>query len=333
MATLLVDGDNLLTIGFYGLKDYYHEDKHIGGLYHFINTLRKSFDQFRLNKICVFWDGEDSSHYRKQIYYPYKDNRKTKTKSEDEILSYNQQRNRIKQYLEELYVRQCEFEQCESDDCIAYYCKNSPMEEKIIYSSDGDLLQLITHNTKVYNPSHKQLYSKNSLYNFKGESVLIENVKLLKIIIGDNSDNIFGIKGVGLNKLLKIYPKILNEEVTLSQFKNDISLLLEKDKENKIIKNILTGETKLGIFGEEFFLINEKIIDLNYIYLTQEAREGIIDIIFEKLDTNGRSYKNVMKMMMDDGFFNYLPKYNDSWVSFLNPLLQLTRIEKNKKIN
>jgi len=43
MSVLLVDGDNLLTIGFYGVKNYFYKGTHIGGIYHFLNTLRRAF--------------------------------------------------------------------------------------------------------------------------------------------------------------------------------------------------------------------------------------------------------------------------------------------------
>ena len=100
MSTLLVDGDNLLTIGFYGVKNYFYKGNHIGGIYHFLNTLRKSFDTYRLDKIVVFWDGDESARQRKKIYHHYKENRRSRIKSDEELNSYNYQRNRIKQYLE-----------------------------------------------------------------------------------------------------------------------------------------------------------------------------------------------------------------------------------------
>ena len=130
---LLVDGDNLLTIGFYGVKNYFYKGVHIGGIYHFLNTLRRSFELYHLDKIVVFWDGNDGARQRKLIYDRYKENRGSRVKSEEEENNYNYQRNRVKQYLEEVYVRQGEFDYCESDDCIAYYVQNSPNEEKIIY--------------------------------------------------------------------------------------------------------------------------------------------------------------------------------------------------------
>jgi len=67
-------------------------------------------------------------------------------------------------------------------------------------------------------------------------------------------------------------------------------------------------------------------------FLTDEAKQNIDSLINENLDPDGRSYKNTMKMMMEDGLFNVLPKSDDAWIRFLNPFLRLTRKEKNKRI-
>jgi 5'-3' exonuclease len=331
MSVLLVDGDNLLTIGFFGLKNHFYKGKHIGGIYHFINTLRRSFETYHLDKIVVFWDGEDGSQSRKQIYHLYKENRRSRVRTEEELDNYNYQRTRIKQYLEELYVRQGEFQFCETDDCIAYYTQNSPNEKKIVYSSDGDLTQLVSENTQIYNPSHGKLYNLNDNIVYNHETIHIGNVKLIKMLCGDPSDNISGIKSMGLKRLLGIFPEIHDRMVTLEEVLERINVLFEQDKHNWLYKNILTGVTKHGVFGEEFFHVNKKIVSLDEPFLTDEAKTIINSLISDVLDPEGRSYKNTMKMMMEDGIFQLLPKSDDAWTNFLNPFLRLTRKEKNKK--
>jgi 5'-3' exonuclease len=331
MPVLLVDGDNLLTIGFYGVKNYFYKGEHIGGIFHFLNTLRLSFDNYRLDKIVVFWDGEEGSLARKKIYHHYKESRKSRLKTEAEIDSYNYQRGRIKQYLEEVYVRQGEYPYCETDDCIAYYCQNTPNEKKIIYSSDGDLAQLVSDNVQLYNPSHRKLYKPKDVFVYNKEEVLIENIKLVKMLCGDYSDDIAGIKGMGIKTLKGLFPEIETQPLTLDYIRYKTNFLFEQDKESKIVKNLITGVTKYGVFGDEFFDINNTIVSLDEPFLTDEAKEGINEIINESLDPEGRSYKNTMKMMMEDGLFNVLPKSDDAWIKFLNPFLKLTRKEKNSK--
>jgi 5'-3' exonuclease len=332
MSVLLVDGDNLLTIGFYGVKNYFYKGRHFGAIYHFINTLRRTFEIYKLDKIVVFWDGEDAHLSRKKIYAFYKENRRERTRTEEEFQSYIHQRNRVKQYLEELFVRQGEYQFCETDDCIAYYTQNSPNENKIIYSSDGDLTQLISDNTYLYNPSHHKLYKRNDTIIYDHEEILIDNVKLVKMMCGDSSDNIAGIRGMGIKRFLSIFPELRTESLSVQQIKDKCNLLFEQDKNNKLVSNLLTGVTKHGVLGEEFFDVNNRIVSLDNPYLTEDAVQNINSLINDELDPEGRSYKNTMKMMMEDGLFSVLPKSDDAWINFLNPFLRLTRKEKNKKL-
>lgn len=331
MSVLLVDGDNLLTIGFYGAKNVFYKGQHIGGIYHFLNTLKRMFDAHKLEKIVVFWDGLEGSQTRRKIYVHYKENRKSRLRSEEELNSYSYQRQRVKQYLEELFVRQGEYEYCETDDSIAYYTQNSPKENKIVYSSDGDLTQLVSKNTQIYNPSHGKLYKQKDTIVYDHEEILIENVKMVKMLCGDASDNIAGIKGMGVKRFLSLFPELKTEQLTIDLVKDKCNAIFEQDKHNKLVANLLTGVTKHGVFGEEFFDVNNRIVSLDEPYLTDEARENINLLIKEPLDPEGRSYKNTMKMMTEDGLFNVLPKSDDAWIKFLNPFLRLARIEKNKK--
>ena len=329
---LLVDGDNLLTIGFFGLKNHFYKGEHIGGIYHFINTLRRTIEIHHLDKIVVFWDGQDGSITRKKFYHQYKENRKSRIRSEEELHSYGKQRNRIKQYLEELFVRQGEYEFCESDDSIAYYVQNSHKENKIIFSSDGDLTQLVSENTKLYNPSHSKIYQPNDMFVYDHEQILIENIKLVKMICGDPSDNIAGIKNLGVRRLISMVPEIKTQQITIDFILERFNNLFEEDNDNRLVKNLLTGVTKYGILGEEFFDVNSRIVSLDNPFLTDDAKESINSLINDLIDPEGRSYKNTMKMMMEDGIFLLLPKSDDAWINFLNPFLRLTRKEKNNKL-
>ena len=151
------------------------------------------------------------------------------------------------------------------------------------------------------------------------------------MLCGDYSDDIAGIKGMGIKTLKGLFPEIETQPLTLDYIKYKSNFLFEQDKDSKIVKNLITGVTKYGVFGEEFFDINNTIVSLDDPFLTEEAKEGVHEIINEYLDPEGRSYKNTMKMMMEDGLFNVLPKSDDAWIKFLNPFLKLTRKEKNKK--
>ena len=327
--TLLVDGNNLLKIGFYGVKEYYHNGEHIGGIYHFLNTLRRFIEEQNFDKVVVFWDGDSNSSARKLIYPKYKENR-TSTETDQKKESFYKQKERIKQYLEEMFVRQVEVNNNESDDLIAYYCHISEDEHKTIFSSDRDLTQLISEKVSVYSPQQKRTYKMGDMIKNKDLEFPHYNIKTTKIVCGDTSDNIDGIRLMGEKTLVKLFPEILENPITFSDILSKAEQLLKEDKENTALKNLLTGKTKDGIYGEEFFVINQKIIDLSEPLITDQGKTIVEEYYKETLDPDGRGYKNLIKMMMDDGIFKFLPKTDDAWVEFLRPIMKLTRKEKKK---
>jgi len=102
-----------------------------------------------------------------------------------------------------------------------------------------------------------------------------------------------------------------------------------------VLKMVLKNKPTLhhfleGIYGDEFFEINKKIVDLSEPLISDEGKELVKSYYSESLDPDGRGYKNLIRMMMDDGLFKYLPKGDEQWVYFLKPFLKLTRKEKTK---
>jgi len=329
IKTLLVDGNNLLQIGFHGAKDLFHKGQHIGGIFHFLNTIRRFIDEQNYDKVVVFWDGEGSTSKRKLIYPQYKQNRRS-TLDEHKIESFETQRQKIKQYLEEIFVRQIDVVGNEADDLIAYYCQISKDEIKTIFSSDRDLTQLISDKVFVYSPNTKTTYKIGDKIPLKECKIPHSNILTYKILAGDKSDNIDGIYYLGEKTLIKLFPEILENDVSINDILTKAEELFQKDKNNTAIKNLLTGKTRTGIYGDEFFQVNETIISLKNPLLTDEAKKLVETYYLESLDPNDRGYKNLMKMMMEDGLFKYLPKQDDAWINFLKPFLKLTRKEKRK---
>lgn len=255
------------------------------------------------------------------------------TKYESQV----QQRERVRQYLEEMFVRQVLVEGNESDDLIAYYCQIAEDENKTIFSSDKDYLQLISPKVSVYSPMEKYLYKMNDKVKLQDIKIPHYNIKTYKILSGDKSDNIEGIYYLGEKNLVKYFPELLESEVSVADILTKAENLLKEDKDNNVLKNLLSGKTKSGIYGQEFFEVNEKIIDLSNPLITEEGKELVEDYYRESLDPDGRGYKNLIRMMMDDGFFKFLPKADDAWVEFIRPFMKLTRKEKkvykkNKKL-
>ena len=329
IKTLLIDGNNLLKIGFHGVRDFFHEGRHVGGIWHFLNTTRRFIEEENFDKVVVFWDGEGSSSARKIIYPRYKENRKPLPQDFKEESLY-EQKQRIKQYLEEMFVRQVDIDGNEADDLIAYYCQIAEDEIITIFSADRDLTQLISDNVSIYSPNTKLTYKKGDYIRLYEAEIPHYNVTTYKIISGDKSDNIDGIYFLGEKTLIKLFPEILEKPTSVTDILVRAEKLFEEDKENKVLQNLLTGKTKTGIYGQEFFEINTKIVDLSNPLITDSGKELVTTYYKETLDPEGRGHRNLIKIMMEDGFFKFLPKHDEAWVNFVKPFMKLTRKEKKQ---
>lgn len=336
-TTLLVDGNNLLKISLVD-KTMNSDGQQYGAVVNFIRQLGKVLAKKDFNYCIVVFDGEGSGVLRWEIYKDYKANRdkhyelhtaqtaydrainayckkvlqysrdkkKTAQSEENEDEIFDRQKTIIKSILEELCIRQYEYENVEGDDIISYYVHNKKDNERVvIMSADKDLTQLISDTVIVYNPRMKDgdgfINTKNSVEKL---GVRHDNVVLEKIICGDSSDNIKGIKGVGEQTLVKLFPQINEQKLDLSFIMARSKELLEERKANKkkplkSLENIVNGITD-GCQGKDIYDINKKIIDLSKPLLTKEAKEDLKESLYAPIDTSDRLMKNVYNIVLEN---------------------------------
>lgn len=346
--TLLVDGNSLLKQSFFGNKHTYDSDgKNIGTLYTFLVILRKIIKENNIVKVIVSWDSENAGKNRYEIYKPYKANRPSKSWFSGIELSDKQidreqreqtllwQKKRIQEYLENFYIRQIEVDEIESDDLIAFYCKEFHKKEKIlIFSNDRDILQLIDYqNVSVYVSNLKTIINKDNYFlTFKHS---YENLCLLKTLTGCTSDNIHGVKGSGEDSILQFFPEIKNKKITIEEIIEKAKQINEerlsskpKKKPLALLENIEKGIFKeMGEMGIEHYQIHEKIVNLLNPMITEGAKVELIDIGTLPLDINGRTSKNLLNMMKEDSLLSHWP--NADFNNFINPFLPLIIKEKD----
>jgi DNA polymerase-1 len=232
--------------------------------------------------------------------------------------------------LEECFIRQIRVDNNEADDLIAYYCLIGTDEQKVILSADQDLIQLVSPTTSIYSPIKKFFIRNGEKINMLGQQIPHENVRTIKVIMGDKSDNIDGISLMGDKTFLKFFPEVVDRVVNVSDILERGQQLLEEHKSNKALMNLTKGITKDGELGLEFFERNKKIVDLLNPLISDEGKEMVELYYRETLDPEGRGSKNLIRMMTEDGFFKYLPKDDEAFVNFVKPFTKLTRKEKRK---
>lgn len=331
---LLVDGNALYKRGFIGARNEYNRNgQHIGGIYQFITVLRKLIDENLYHKVFVFWDGEFSGKLRWEIYKDYKSGRGKDyingTKPED--LEEVAQRGVVFNYLEELYIRQLVDEKVEADDFIAYICNTKKENEKItIATSDRDLCQLVNDDVRMYLLDLKTYVTHDNFKNYF--KYHYENVALVKILTGDVSDSIKGVKRLGEETLIKLFPKITEKKMELYEIVEKAKelqdvRLSEKKKPLAVLTNIINGITD-GVQGDQLYDINERLVDLKNPLLTESAIENVNQLIDNPL-SDDRSIKNVYKMLKTDGIDVMLGETR--YENYLLPFKKL--IEREKKNN
>lgn len=319
--TLLIDGNVLMKRSYSGAKNVFYKERHIGGIFQFYSTLRKHIVELSIDKVIIMWDGERGGYLRLDYYPEYKNNR---PRFIDE--SYETQKLRVKAYAEDLFLRQYEHPDCESDDLLSYYSLNkSKNEEVIIYTNDRDLCQLITTEVSLFLADKKVLVGIGNYSWFFQH--YYENAGLVKIIEGCTSDNIKGIEGVSETTLLTHFPEIKERKVTLEEILEKTKILKE-GKNLKVFNSIIEGKTK-GCHKGNVYEINKIIIDLHQPLLTDEAKEEVMNLINLPLNPEGRDYKNVLKMMFEDGVMYAIPGGENGYVNFLDPFIKLSKKEKN----
>jgi len=139
-----------------------------------------------------------------------------------------------------------------------------------IVSSDKDFLQLVTDKIIVYRPMEKEYYTPKVVEEKFG--LLPHNFILHKTLLGDNSDNVKGIKGLGAKGIFKKFPELKTEELTLQDI-FDISA--RKFKDHIVYSRIIQEQDRIET--------NYKVMDLSTPLIDDKGKEYINDLIDEDL--------------------------------------------------
>ena len=321
--TLLVECNALYKRSYSATQDQYnYNGQKIGALYQFLTKLRQLMKAKVYHNVVVFWDGEKSGKLRYNLYPYYKANRNknyeegTIPDDEDELLM----QVKVKNYLEELGIKQFWDSEVEADDFIAHYCLTKKDNERIvIVTSDRDICQLIRENIWVYILDKKSYFDTNKYTKEFGYPP--SNIKTIKILTGDVSDNIKGVKGLGQKGLFSEFPELRTETLTVEDIINlatekQDKRLNEKKKALKKYDNIINGITE-GSQGNSLYLINEKIIDLDNPLIPNSVKENVNEFIECDLDMSDRDLKHVIEKMLEDGLDSVINRSN--FVEYLLP--------------
>lgn len=201
---LLIDGNSIMNRAFYGIPDMTTNDgRHTNAIYGFLNIVLKVIEEEQATHICVAFDLKKKT-FRHEMYEAYKGTRKGMPEE------LHEQMPRIKEILQAMHIRIVEQEGFEADDLIGTLSKKGEREgfAVTILSGDRDLLQLATDTVLVRIPKTKHgktevedYYAKNVVETYGVTPLIFIDMKGL---MGDTSDNIPGVPGIGEKTAAKL---------------------------------------------------------------------------------------------------------------------------------
>jgi len=269
-----------------------------GGIKGTLKILQKLVRETKPDEIVMVWDGPGGSNKRKAINKDYKAgrkpirlNRSVKNLTEDEEMKNKVwQQMRLMEYMNEMPIIQIMLPEVEADDVIAHLTHLSHYKgwQKVIVSNDQDFYQLCDDETVVFRPVKKAVYNKKLIIEELG--VHPRNMALARALIGDSSDNLPGIRGVGFKTI----------EKRLSFLGSDKDYTIDE-----VIEYCENTGSKLkfhrGIIeGRDIISHNYKMMQLYSPMLSVQSKDFVqnavenFECVFNKIE--------IMKNMRDDGF-------------------------------
>ena len=274
---LVIDAMNTLIRSFSLLKAMNPSGTHVGGLVGFLRSLGYVTRIFDPTRVIIVWDGKGGSANRKNIDPNYKAQRATSRithwglydTKEEETEALIGQLYRTQDYLDCLPVHQLVMDKLEADDIMAWIAKKastSNVKKCTIVSSDKDFLQLVDDTIEVYAPVKKKTFTKDNI--FQELKVLPENYNIVKALTGDNSDNLQGVKGLGIKTIVAEFPKLLTEKTNLEYV---YKVAEEKLDGKKIFAKIIHNWRKVET--------NFELMDLHITALDDKEKEYVNEVL------------------------------------------------------
>lgn len=273
---VLVDGHSILNRAFFGIPDLTNaEGTHTNAVYGFLNILFKILEEEKPDYLTVAFDVHAPT-FRHKMYAEYKGTRKPMAQE------LRQQVPLMKEMLRAMGVTIVEKEGYEADDIIGTIAKKGEAQglEVSVVSGDRDLLQLASDHIKIRIPKTKRTGTEIEDYLAKD---VVEKYQVtpkefidVKALMGDSSDNIPGVPGIGektATALIVAYGSIENayehvEEIKPNRAKENLREHYDMAQMSKELATIDTNaeityeleDSKLGnLFTEEAYILCKRL--------------------------------------------------------------------------
>ena len=294
---LIIDGLNTFIRVFSVIPTTNDDGIHVGGIVGFLRSIGYTINMVRPTRTIIVFDGKGGSNRRRKLFPEYKQNRKTKYRvnrtydfasQEDEKQNMMMQLSRCVEYLDTLPVTVMSYDNIEADDTIGYLCRQVLTESKItVMSTDKDFLQLTDDRIKIWSPTKKKMYNQDMVMDEYG--INSHNYIWYRVLDGDKSDNIPGIRGLGLKTIQKKLPFLTENRI------------VEIDEVVDVLPD-----------SKDIIELNYKLMQLSNVDISGSTKTKIIDKANEPIN---RLIKfKFQKMFLEDKLYTALPNIT-SWLA------------------
>ena len=244
---LIIDGHNFLFRGYYGVPAQvkFTDGTKINAIYGFFSFLRAALRKVSPEYLVIVFDSETSSDIKKSLMPEYKANRVVQ---DEDIFD---QLTLIKRCLDILKIYWVEDVSNEADDVIGSYAKNFVKAHASVFicSNDHDFIQLVQDDISIVRSSKGENTVLNSIDVLNKYGVLPERYLDYLTLVGDKSDNIAGIKGVGKKYAIQM----ISDYGDVTNICRSINLL------SPSLKKKMFGQERTLIDLKDFLMINTEL--------------------------------------------------------------------------
>ncbi|HJM68426.1 MAG TPA: DNA polymerase I [Candidatus Babeliales bacterium] len=243
----LIDGSSFLYRAYYGLKPLHALDgKPVQAVYGFVRMIKKIVDTFDPQKFVLVWDSKGKTERHDE----FPDYKATRQAPPSDLF---EQKELINEFADLIELHQIALSGVEADDIIYSLAKDASQksEKVIVISSDKDLYQMINENIRVFDPFKNKIVDPADFEADKGFP--ISKLSFYHALLGDSSDNIPGVRGIGKKGAVEL---VQNFESLEDLYEN-----LEKVEKPRL-KNALEANKDNAFLSEKLFKLRYHKFDI-----------------------------------------------------------------------
>lgn len=325
---IFIDGMNIFIRHYLVNETLNAKSEPIGGVVGFLKFVDYITRVMTPSKVFVVWESGGGSARRRSLFKEYKKNRgkikemkkiqKGTASIRDQLA--NDEQCKIKQLaliyklLKNTPVCQVFVSGTECDDIIAYLVKQqfgTDPTEKIVVSGDKDFYQLLDDKTvRIYDPARKKLLDGDWVFEQSG--IAPRNFCLARALVGDKSDNIEGVPGVGLKTVAKRFPDTASRErdLTIEDIMKTCDEQIAAKAKQKVFKSVRESEELIRrnwklMFLSSNMMSGKEIAKITYAVENHDPKMNKVNLIKEVI-ANGiaipfdyDTFSTQMRMMIN----------------------------------